>query len=353
MKVVHFGVFTPHGSGQFSTIIDLIKAERQQGIDAYFVDCGRDHKAVCRVNFVYDDIICSDPMEAFDADVLVRHSVIPPEIEALEKPSLMMLHGRPENSFLLEFQEKLPIYSIVYDRKFKKHYKAFVTFWKPFKFHWELFVENHKVFYVPAMVDIKKYSPGGKKFDFGPKGGRPNIVCVDIWREDTTPYNVMHAAMKFIKERCSQGRLHVFGLPANVKILDQYIGVLGQNRLIGHAWGKVDFLDEVYRAADILVTPHVIATRVVREAMACGCPIVAGGGSSYTKYNADPRNVEAFCDQIEKCWWDVSLKREEKRKESREKAKKLFNLEQAGVEMKKILDCVAGMNKRRLKLTRG
>jgi hypothetical protein len=43
---------------------------------------------------------------------------------------------------------------------------------------------------------------------------------------------------------------------------------------MGEWQGWVKGLAHVYRAATMVITPHAIDTRTVREAMACGCPVV-------------------------------------------------------------------------------
>lgn len=348
MKVVHFAAFVPHGTGQFATVIDLIKAERSQGIDAQFVDCGFKDAASCRVGLSYAGVTSVDPKEAFDADVLIRHSIIPPEIENLRIPSVMAMHGRPENSFLLEYQKKNPVYSIIYERRMHPNYKAYVTFWKEFQFNWRIFVPENQVYWVPAMIDLDHFSPDGDKFNFGVKGGSPNIICADVWREDVTPYNVIHGAVKFIKEYCPSGKLHLFGLSHEVPILEHYTKWLNKMGILGFAWSKIDFLPMVYRSADILVTPHTIATRVIRESLSCGLSVVGGGGCPYTAYGADPRNTDAYAFEIDRCWRDIQCSGKDVIvKRNRKIAEKEFNLERAGKEMKKLLDSlVAGKNMR-------
>jgi len=61
----------------------------------------------------------------------------------------------------------------------------------------------------------------------------------------------------------------------------------------------------VYRAADILLTPHVIATRVVREACASGIPMIAGIGCRYTPYTANPKDISGYAKMIDKVWTKI------------------------------------------------
>ena len=84
-----------------------------------------------------------------------------------------------------------------------------------------------------------------------------------------------------------------------------------------------------FRAAGILITPHVIATRVVREALASGVPIVAGNGNPYTQYVANYLDVHGFAAKINECWNDV--KKDDKcRQDARRIAEREFNPKAAG-----------------------
>lgn len=352
IKCVHFGVFTPHGSGQFATVIDMIKSEKLFGIDARFVDCGSEQKeARCRIGASYQGIECEDPKIAFDADILVRHSYIPPDIEKLKIPTVMVCHGRPENSFLLEYLQKNPIYSIIKKAVMKPHYEKFITFWEPFLFHWSILIPKEKLFYVPAMIDTNHFTPFGQKYSFGSRSGEPNIVVADVWREDTTPYNVVHAAAKFITNHAPEGKVHLFGLSVKRQILDMYCGFLSRKGIVGVAWSKIDFLGDVYRAADMVVTPHVIATRIVREALSCGCPVVAGSGNPFTTYRADARNIDHYCQEINRCWWEITTKgREVVGNSVRKLAVEKFNLEKSGKKLKRLFDNIIEKKKKDMRL---
>jgi len=155
VKVVHFAFWAPSASGQFESVREMILAERALGIDAQFCDCGvseaKDGSTDlrCRVGLHDDKIEAIDPSSSFDADVLVRHTVIPQDVEAMGKPVVMCLHGRPENSFLLEYYKKAPVYSLLSGLVMNKQYKAFVYFWKGFEFYWSFIVPKSKLFYVP------------------------------------------------------------------------------------------------------------------------------------------------------------------------------------------------------------
>ena len=338
MKVAHFSRFVPNLSGQYGTVKDLIKAERQQGIDAQLIAIDSSpgvEFTTARIN--KDDWLVTKPMEwADEADVLVRHVLVPQKhMYSGKQAKVMCLHGRPENSFLLGLYTRNDVYQTVYSER--DTWDAFVSFWDEHIFHWSRLIDKSKLNYVPAMCDLEKFCPEGPKRDFGEHSGSPNIVVIDQWREDTTPFNVIHAALLFREKYCPTAKVHIYGMMKKDPI-NNLAKWLADKGGIGDRKSTISKMTETYRAADILVTPHVIATRVIREAMACGTPMVTGGDSPYSIYGCDPRNIESYAGEINRCWDDIKAKKPHTEKECLvAKAKNLFNLEQTGVAMKKVL----------------
>ena len=302
IKVAHFAGFHPHACGQYHTVKDLVLAERAMGIDAGFVHCDivKGHATV-KGGLEDGELKTKDSKWVMDADILVRHTCIPPYIEHSGIPIIMCLHGRPESSYMLGFLNVMEVFELVTSKANSgRNYDAAVYFWEEYKDIWETYMPKEKLNFVPAMVDLEKFNPGGKKFDFKKWSGRPNIIVADKFRHDITPFNVMQAAAKFQKEYCPEARLHCFGLPS--KKADTLIRGLQKHGVMGKAHTGVTNLDEVYRGADMLITPHVIATRIIREALASGLPIVAGTGCKYTPFTGDSRDIGGFTKAIKGCW---------------------------------------------------
>lgn len=302
MKVAHFGHFAPHQAGICQTALDMILAERAVGIDSQYIDYAGNKKP-CRVGLKHGEIVTVGPSWADSADILVRHSAIPPIIEKKGKPIIMCMHGRPEYTFLLEMSKQSAVLSEYLKCAEKPNYKGFITFWKEHVPFLEFLLAGRQIDYVPAMVDLDRYNPAGSKFDFKEHRGSPNIVIADMFRADSTPFNVLAGAAYFVKKYCPTAKVHIFGLQGQDKnpvkaVLDSYkkAGVLGVNV------GLVKNMDTVYRAADILVTPHIIATRVIREALASGLPVVGGIGCPYTQFQANACDTEALAAEIKRCW---------------------------------------------------
>ena len=65
-------------------------------------------------------------------------------------------------------------------------------------------------------------------------------------------------------------RLHLYGV--NKAKLAPLLAVMGDH--VGQVAGHTQGLKHVYRAATFAITSQNVDTRSVREAMACGCPVV-------------------------------------------------------------------------------
>jgi len=321
----------------YGTVRDLILAERRQGIDAQFIDYSTDASGslYSKVGLFDKDIITVSHDWAFEqADILVRHSMIPQPITQVGTPVVMALHGRPEYSYMQEHYGQNPVMKIITNHEVDRSYAAYVTFWPEHLPFWKLVMPQRWVDYVPCPVDLNRFNPGGPGFSSTHWTGSPNVMVADMWREDITPFSMIPAMETFRQVHCPTAKLHLFGLPPANKGFSAQLGTrLRNSGLVGEANVIVPFLDTVYRSADILVTPHRIATRIIREALASGCPVVAGTGCKYTPYTADPRDPESFAAAVNRCWQDLQEDKENVRLQARVTAESAFNLDVTGKAM--------------------
>lgn len=218
MKIAHFGNFAPYGAGMFHSICDQIMAERLVGIDSQFIDYTAEDRVrgeyFSRVGLHYEDIETVSPEWAKSSDILVRHSAIPFDVKNIGIPIVMVLHGRPAYSFMLEYTGHGPIFSHMQGYAADPQYKAFLVLGKEYADIWKQILETKATIQsLPLMVDLKKYNPWGEKHPLESASGSPNIVIADRWRRDVTPFYLVLAAAKFIKEECPTGKLHCFALP--------------------------------------------------------------------------------------------------------------------------------------------
>lgn len=342
MRIAHFCRFSPHAAGMYETVKDLIFAERAEGIEAEFIDCGTDNLGTVREGLVDGELKTSPLSWALEnADVVVRHTSVPDSVYKA-KPVILALHGRPENSFRLEQYDISPVISSVMKAARNGSHAAFFTFWPEFVFYWK-WITGKEVYCVPAPVSFGEYTPEGKKHDFGEFKAGLNLVCCDMWREDNIPFNLIFAAQYFKERYRPDARLHVFGA-SNVKKGKQFkfLAPLQRKGVVGQVSGVVGNLADVYRSADILLTPNVIATRIIRESMASGLPCVAPIGCRYTDYTAEPRDYKAFALAINRCYESITP---ESKAQLRERALKLFDNKTAALAIKALCEKVLGSAK--------
>ena len=339
MKIAHFAKFGPNQAGISGTAIDMVMAERKAGIDSILIDY--DGKKPCMVGLTSGEVVTVGPSKAHDADIIVRHSAIPPSIEALNKPQVMCLHGRPEYTFLLHHGPKKMAVIDEYLKCAKDpRYRGFINFWKEHQAYIERLLPGTKIDFVPAMVNMETYNPDGMRYEYGKDGGSPNILICDMFREDVSPFAVLMAAAEYCRKYNPKAKINIYGLQRQnenpVKVL---IDNLKAEGIVNQAKPLTKDMDMVYRANDILVTPHRIATRVIREALASGLPIVAGMGCPYTKWAADARDTDGFAKRMNECWTTISSEYpDEVTRKSVATADENFSLEKAGEAAKAVYE---------------
>lgn len=320
MKVAHFAQFAPNACGLYHTAKELVQAERLIGIDARFINFYEKYGGIKQDgNFKTEDI-----KWAYSTDILVRHSAIPTHLQCAGIPIVMAMHGRPESSFRIEQQKNNPIITAFVSKVQDCRYKAFITFWPEYIDIWSKMIPKEKLFYVPATVDLEEFQLIKKSHE------GCNILIADLWREDVTPFNMIFAAGKFAKKY--NAKVNIVGLGNDcIKAVAPFLSGLKKDGVLGSVAAQMRDMPKYYAAADIVVTPHVIATRIIREALSSGVPVVAGSGCKYTPYTANPMDINNFAKAIERCW-------EDKEQQPRKISEKEFNFEQAGKAAKKVFD---------------
>lgn len=351
MRVVHCATIAPNRCGLYGTAKDLASAEIKYGIDAGFLDVTPAIHQGATINGmiegypkVKDKTLQPKSFEwARKADAYIRHSYIPVELQGRGKPLILALHGRPESSFRLETEMKQAIMSTIFKRGQDKRYKGFLCFWKEFMVPWQLVVPKEKLFYVPAPVDLDYYNPKGDIFPIEKqKIGSPNILIADIWREDIIPLNLLYAATIFQQKYCKTAKVHILAMDGkNLKCLVGTLAGMKRSGVLGGVSPLTKKINDFYRAMDMVITPHTIATRTVREPLACGVPIVGGAGNRYTPYKASHLDVTAYAEAINECWEDIKSDRKSVKDMARKTAEIAFNFDNTGKAMKSVLEKIA------------
>ncbi len=276
LRVAHMVVITPGRCGLYETTRELVAGLFRAGVDSRMVDPTKD-KNKLHPTGDNDRLAPIANMDwALKADIIVNHSGYDnTPIEKTAQPVVHVAHGRPRSSFLSEVQGSTPIYSYWYSKAKDPRFAAIVTFWPEHKPYLEMMMPGKPVYVVPSMVDLEAWSPDGPAgYKFNGKRAKVNLVCTDSFRDDIDPFVPLHAAALFAR-KIGGVKLHIYAKPAKlVKGWGALLRRIQEDGNLGEVHGWVGGLANVYRAADALLTPQDIDTRSVREAMACGCPVV-------------------------------------------------------------------------------
>lgn len=285
MKVAHSAICTPRRCGLYETARELVAAERALGIDARLVD-PKPHPTAGITGSDRGVPIASLEWGA-DADLVVSHSGHDgTPIADATNPIIVAVHGRPASTFAGERDGGAPSYSYLQARAQRDRYRGFITFWPEHVPYLLGLVHPKSVHYVPATVDLDHWCPGPTTYSFGGARGGVNVVLADPWtRSDTSMIGCVHAFERF-RHAVPEARLHIFAHDGNARGLAAIRAMLGPNLGVVQGWAAD--LRRVYRAADLVLTPHVIATRTKREALATGCPVTV----------CDPHDLDATADDM-------------------------------------------------------
>lgn len=274
MKVAHMTVITPRRCGLYETTRELVNGLRGVDVDSRLVDPLPGKNPVGFKGGEDRGALVANLDWAKSADIIVNHSGLG-EIEKTNIPVIHIAHGRPRHSFLSELNGGAAIYSYHYSNNKKDQFKSVVTFWRQHKAYLEVMYPDKPVHCIQSPVDLEFWSPGKSDYDFGGQAGGVNIVCTDAFRDDIDAFDPINAyALWARKNKHLNPKLHIFGKPKNMKAWGALIKRVQDDGNMGLVQGWAAELKTVYRAADLVLTAHKIDVRTVREAMACGCPVV-------------------------------------------------------------------------------
>ena len=338
LRILHFAKVTPRKCGLYETTYDMVKAERALGLDSFIVDP--------TVDIEDRDVPVADPHTLESCDVVVSHSGLPSSVEhdPKGKPIIHVLHGRPKSSFLLDDNDSLHVYQHMAYAKHAKHYRYFVTLWEPHLHLWKLVLPIAKLRYVQSPVDLEYWCPpeADEKIDHGfcGQGGSYNVVCADPARIDSDPYFVVHAFYQFALKNPG-AKLHLYGVGKSVESTAWKLLLLALKNadMLGEVCAWSEKAREMYRAADLVITPHNIATRTVREALACGTPVVAGSLCHAAPYKAESEDTLSYAAAIQEAY--DAQQREVSPKTYRNRAVTFFDPAVTAASMKLLYEEVA------------
>jgi len=276
MRIAHWSLFAPNQSGLYHTTKDTVLAQRAAGIDCALIDA-TDGMAKTDGHFATESWHYADT-----ADVYVMHLAIPEPYYSDGTPQVILLHGAPLYSMQTELyglEDGNPSpWSTILRYFARTDPTLYVSMWEREQgAYWNaLDAGRGRMRYVPRGMDAagNGLSPDGLARTLT---GSPAIVIADQFRYFKDAIPSLYGALEYWRQNPA-ARVHLFGLPAKGHrardTIDRWIEGGDLRHCIGSVNGIVDYLPEVFRGADVLLTTVHGESRVVLEALGCGCPVV-------------------------------------------------------------------------------
>lgn len=301
-----------------------------------------------------------------ECDIVLNHEYFSAEQRKLcpDTPVIQVLHGAPEYGFRMENMGGIRAYSsmkTIQEGPNAAQWRAFLTFWPQHVPYWEVIIPPDMLHCVQSCVDLEYWDPAHVEpdYDFGGTRAEINVVCSSSWRPGNVDiFDVVTAFYHFADSReKGKCKLHIYGgkgsqnLPSDAwRIL---VKRLRECDMLGEmpGWVSTKRMRQIYRSADMVITPHHVATRGVREPMAMGCPVIADEGYGLTGdwwrgqrrrlcYTADIRDTRDFEAFMGAGVDDLELFGENVRKVMRASAKRCFD---PAVTAREIVEVIEGV----------
>lgn len=260
----------------YETSRDIVIGQRKIGIECGMIDA---HNQIQQTDgsFSTENVRYADL-----ADVYVMHLAVPEPYLSDGTPVVIALHGNPLYSmqselYGLEPGNTEPFTTIL--RYFQRTSPTwFASMWEEEQgSYWDAIDgARERMRYIPRGIHFgDKWTPQGEQKDLD---GDPCIVIADQFRLFKDALPVLWGAYHYWM-RNPKARIYLFGLPQQGHEcrtrLDRWIGESNLHRMIGGTFGVVNYLPDVFRRADVLLSTVTGESRVVLESMACGCKTVA------------------------------------------------------------------------------
>lgn len=327
--IAHWGQFSPRQSGLMETVRDLIHAEnRMDGVLAGLVVFNMPKGGVTDGDI---DVQAHD--WAFrDANVHMVHFRETTSAAQLE-PRVFMVHGTPETCLRSELsKDSWRGASFTSSLERVQNDAATICLSKRHYYMWKPFDINNRLHYAPKGVDLNEYSPMGSRMALN---GEPAITYGEVWRVMLKdPLMTFYAISEYAK-RNPDVKFHPFGIGNWFRIWNVLVSSCDFQFLLGkhHIASIQQYPCNWYRGSHMLISPVMTGepSRVQKEAMACGCPVIAWDTDNFNDSHATLK-AKAFdpfdmADKIEQLYNAILDDHPKVRDHARLTAERYYNID--------------------------
>lgn len=309
MKIAHFAPFAPGECGLYEAARDFLRADHHEGHESLLVDTGamRNNVKMPRqigASQVRGDfsVVTVDVHKVKDFDVFVMHDSFDAEfLDSTSAPIIKVLHGRPLYCYRQQQLGRQPMFDYYHEESENERIKIWLTMWDEFIPFWEQVFGTEKIRCTgDPPIDQVIYNPEGIVHDFEEgKKGDFNILIADSWREDVDPWEMVHGAIRAGQE-IDGLKIHVYGVPqpGPLGAWEHHFRLMRELHIDGEVMARMPNMEQVYRAMDLVLTPHRISTRIPAESMCCGTTVLAANGARYTQFTCDPSDPLDVAEKI-------------------------------------------------------
>ena len=311
MKIVHITTWAPNTCGLTEASFNMMKADMLNNHEVHCVDTGINADLKVKKKLSIGEVVnragykikCEHPYILNKADLIVQHTWMPDRyLSYNQAPIIYINHGRPEVTYLQEFQEpKYLAWTAYGDITHQPRIKKMVYFWPEYTQYWEVVCDKNKLIALdyPAIDgDIYKsfsaFTPIPKE-----KRGEINGLICDGNRRDLNRFDLFIGAYHSAK-KIKGLKWHFVGLDDPIKDSEErLLNKLKQIGGLGMVLPKIKELNMVYNSVDFLYTNQKIVTQITGEAASCGLKIIAENGNKIASQTIDTKDPKQLCRAIE------------------------------------------------------
>lgn len=307
LKIAHFCQYAPSMSGMYETVRELILAERRHGAQAELIDVASGEGATKKY-YGRDEIQPVPFAFADDADILCWHRQMPERwLNTPDAILVLFCHGTPEFCFMDELHERDKAWSLIAgcSKDFGGGWpgvSTFVTMWKRHIPYWQNVLEHpERLLYVNPWVDTQTYKLKRDTF----KKGRLRLGLVDQWRTTKEPFALLNAVQLLVRQlKGVDVTLDVWGqepeIPRAYLVQAQHLINAGIMHMRG---GTTCPEKHIYPKVDLVLSTVGDESRVVREALATGTPVVCSRkGALFPCWQEDGLDLEALTGAMQQAY---------------------------------------------------